>query len=499
MSSVGRLVWEECMAIGTQLGSGELTRKLREHFGFRSFRPGQRRAVESALGGRDTVVLMPTGSGKSLCFQLPALALAGKTVVVSPLIALMKDQADALRQRGVTALAMNSTLSASEVREANEAIAAGRVEFIYTTPERLADPEFRALLKRSPTDLFVVDEAHCISQWGHDFRPEYLELGEAIRDLGHPPVLALTASATPEVIDDILRQLDIPDAEVVHTGFYRPNLWLEVVEVEGEAAKDAELIRLLERSEGTGIVYTATVKAVERLTELLRSRGMEVAPYHGRMKAADRAANQERFMAGGLRAMVATNAFGLGIDKPDLRFVIHHHLPETLEDYYQEAGRAGRDGQPARCTLIYDRADRRLHRFFQAGKYPTGEDLVNVHHALKRLSDSAGGGPVAVADLPAITPVGKTRIKQVLSLFKSQGVVRAEDRGRLVLLHREATPDDLERMARVFRERDEADLLKQQRMVEYAELRTCRWDYLVNYFGRDDVEGTSCGHCDRCL
>ncbi len=217
----------------------DVRRKVHEHFGFRRFRPGQEQAVRAALEGRDTIVIMPTGSGKSLCFQLPALAMHGTTIVVSPLIALMKDQTDALNGRGIAALSVNSTLNAQEERAALDAIAAGCVEFVYTTPERLADPAFQALLKTCVIDLFVVDEAHCISQWGHDFRPEFLVVGEVIETLGRPPVLALTATATPDVVDDIRRRLGIDDAEIVHTGFYRPNLRFEVVPAEGEAAKRA--------------------------------------------------------------------------------------------------------------------------------------------------------------------------------------------------------------------------------------------------------------------
>jgi len=475
----------------------QLREKLREHFGFRRFRPGQAEAMSAIVEGRDTLVIMPTGSGKSLCYQLPGLVLEGKTVVVSPLIALMKDQADNLRQHHLEVAEVNSTLTAAEERETVRDIATGKAEFVYATPERMADPDFRALLRQQPIGLFVVDEAHCVSQWGHDFRPDYLTLGSAIEELGSPPVLALTATATADVIDDILTQLRIPDAEIVHTGFHRPNLRLSVEQVSGEEAKRGALLGLLRREEGTGIIYVATVRAVEELTQFLAGWGIEAEGYHGRLSAKRRTEAQDRFMEGRVKVMVATNAFGLGIDKPDVRYVIHYHLPGTLEAFYQEFGRAGRDGLTAHCTLLYDPEDRKLQKFFQSRRYPDDTDLVNAHHALKRLSE--GPKPPTFDEVLAIAPLPKTRLKVCLDLLVNRDVVKLERGRRYRLLRPDMDRDQLARVGQSYRERHERDELKQKQMTDYAEQHTCRWHTLLDYFGGEGFESGRCKHCDRCV
>jgi ATP-dependent DNA helicase RecQ len=479
------------------VSTSQLHRKLREHFGFRQFRPGQVEAVRAALAGRDTLVLMPTGSGKSLCFQLPALEMHGTTIVVSPLIALMKDQVDQLRQRGIVAHEINSSLSAEERREAEHSIASGKPQFIYTTPEQLAVPEFRSLLKMQPIDMFVVDEAHCVSQWGHDFRPEYLALGQAIDDLGRPPVLGLTATSTEEIIDDVLLALRIPEAEIIHTGFYRSNLHLSVAAAPGDAAKQEHLVKMLRETEGTGIIYAATIKAVEAVTAHLEQQGFAVESYHGRMAAKRRSQIQDRFMLGELKAMVATNAFGLGIDKSDIRFVTHYHLPGNMESFYQEFGRAGRDGALAYGTLLFDHNDLQLQRFFRTRRFPDDTDIVNTHHALSRLMERPQRP--TLAELEAIAPLPKTRLKVCLDLMINRRIVAIESGKHYHLLKPEMTREELARAGQSYKERQERDQIRQQQMSAYAESRNCRWHAVLKYFdSEDELTNAQCGHCDRC-
>ena len=343
---------------------------LRQTFGLEDFRPGQEEVVRSVLQGRNTLAIMPTGAGKSLCYQLPAVMLPGMTVIVSPLIALMKDQCDKLIDLGLPASQLNSAQTTQESREAAESIAAARHEFALTTPERFTQPEFLESLQGVLIDLVVIDEAHCISQWGHDFRTSYLDLGKAIKTLGSPPVLALTATAPPQVVEDIRAQLDLPDLKVISTGTYRENLQHEVISVESDDEKLQQLVPLLTGIDGIGIVYTSTVKHAEAVAAFLQAHGMAADRYHGRMRAKERHEIQERFMRGELKAIVATNAFGMGIDKPDIRFVVHYNLPGSIDAYYQESGRAGRDGAGSRCILFYLKADQRPHLFFIGRKEP---------------------------------------------------------------------------------------------------------------------------------
>ncbi len=430
---------------------------LRARFGFDDFRPGQERAVTSVLAGRDTLVVLPTGGGKSICYQVPAMVLPGLTVVVSPLISLMKDQVDALTARGIPATFLNSTLSSSEVSERMSRVSRGQVKMLYVAPERFDFGSAAERLKDIGVSLLAIDEAHCISEWGHDFRPSYLRVAQVRERLGWPPAVALTATATAHVRQDIARQLKLADAETIITGFDRQNLQYHVIPTKGDDEKDAALVRLLKEHAGVAIVYAATRRNVEKVTTMLLKARVPVAAYHAGLDDAHRHDVQNAFMNGDDRAIVATNAFGMGIDKSNVRLVVHHAMPGTLEAYYQEAGRAGRDGKPSEVYLLHSFPDRFMHEFFIKGAYPDRPAVERVYERLRSTADRDGSINADPARIATALPgkVSDREVESALRLLARIGAVRTDpDFGSRVFVRLLATSE------RIKRELGEPDAMK---------------------------------------
>jgi len=392
-------------------------------FGFKEFRPGQEAILDAILSGEDALVVMPTGGGKSLCYQLPALVLPGVTLVISPLIALMKDQVDSLRVMDLPAVSIHSLMGIQEQTEALNKIADGFYKIIYVSPERLKNGPFLSALKKTRVSLLAVDEAHCISSWGHDFRPDYLRINQALEWLGKPQTVALTATATSRVREDIIVQLKLRAPRQFVTGFDRKNLFFEISQVRSSKEKLSLLASRLDHLQGGAIVYAGTRKAVESIVQYLNRQDIKTSGYHAGMEEEERSRIQEAFLEGRADLIVATNAFGMGIDRSDIRLIIHHQLPGTIEAYYQECGRAGRDGDPAACLLLFSLSDRKLQEFFIEMSYPAREVVLAVYQALLQRQEDPLWMTYREIGLLCNSPVKEMAVASSLKILEEAGVV----------------------------------------------------------------------------
>ena len=476
---------------------GDLRRVADETFGWSQLRDEQLEAMEPVMAGHDVLAVLPTGAGKSAIYQVPALLLDGPTLVVSPLIALQRDQREGIEDtRAPEAVAVNSTQRSGEQKHAWKAIRQGEAEYVFLSPEQLAKDEVVDALAELGVSLFVVDEAHCVSAWGHDFRPDYLRLGPVIERLGHPRVIALTATAALPVRRDIVERLGLREHREVIASFDRPNLHLAVQRFTDDSDKRHSVIRRVrtltaDPATRRGLVYVASRKDTEFYADELAQCGVRAAAYHAGMKAADRERVHEEFLAGDLEVVVATSAFGMGIDKPDVRFVLHASVPESLDSYYQQIGRAGRDGQPAEITLLYRPEDLSLQKFLTASKAPE-DALGEVAQALEEHDE-----PVRPGELKHEVNVSAAKRTRAVNLLEQVGAVSTTSDGRLDYLDPdlpadqavEQAVDAAESYQRLIRSRIEM-------MRGYAETTGCRRQYLLGYFGEHLTH--PCGNCDNC-
>jgi ATP-dependent DNA helicase RecQ len=483
------------------------TRRIREFardvLGFEEFRPGQEAAMQAVTSGRDTLAVLPSGAGKTAIYQVAGQLLDGPVIVVSPLIALQRDQVDRLAEvedRAGRAAQLNSTLSAGEQREVLESLGDGTVRFVFLAPEQLGKPEVVDALREAKPALFVVDEAHCVSAWGHDFRPDYLRLGGVIEQLGHPTVLALTATAAPPVRAEIVEQLEMYDPEVVVAGFDRPEIRLEVDHYADAHAKDQGVLdRVLAEigeGRGPGIVYSATRRGTEEVAAELADRGLRARHYHAGLNKGDREDTQRAWMDDELDVVVATTAFGMGIDKPDTRFVIHAEPADSVDSYYQEIGRAGRDGDPALAVLVYRQEDLGLRRFFAAGT-PAEEELQQVAGLVSAAAAAGIEDGVDVKDLREETGRAATPLVRDLNLLEQVSAVVLDEEGSAHPADNAPPPAEAAAAARQLAEHHEkVDQSRVEMMRGYAETTTCRRQFLLGYFG--EQLDSPCGNCDNC-
>ncbi|MBU4263350.1 MAG: ATP-dependent DNA helicase [Proteobacteria bacterium] len=469
---------------------------LQKYFGHCSFRGCQQEIIDHLLAGNHALVLMPTGMGKSVCYQIPALLLPGLTLVISPLIALMKDQVDGLRRKNIDAAFINSSLSKAEREKKLQALGKGAYKLLYVTPERFRKPEFAALIARRPISLLAVDEAHCISQWGHDFRPDYTRLKEFRDLLGSPLTIALTATATPEVQQDIITQLGLkPEAiKIFHEGINRPNLHVSVKDLHGDDAKLEAITRQCQRQPGSTIVYFSLIKTLERFSYLLDRSNIAHCCYHGGLGKEERRRIQNLFMTGGIDLILATNAFGMGIDKADIRHVIHAEVPGSMEAYYQEIGRAGRDGARSDCTLLYDEQDLLIQMDFIKWNNPDADFYHRLYQLLADDPDAANsGGSEWLKERLLFKNRFDFRLETAIAMFDrygtTEGSLENHDLHIAALLPAELSQKKIaDKML--------AEQKKLHFMVCYIKTDGCRKALIHDYFGMDHAD--RCGACDNC-
>lgn len=468
----------------------DLEQATRDHLGHASLRRGQAEALRATLAGRDVLAVMPTGYGKSAIYQLPAAVCPGLTVVVSPLLALQRDQARQLGAlpAGAPSRALSSRQGVRATRATWRAVMAAERLVLFLTPEQLAREDVMERLTTVGVARFVVDEAHCVSAWGHDFRPDYLRLGEVVDRLGHPPVIALTATAPPPVRREVVDRLHLVDPVVVTEGFDRPNLYLAVHQHVDAGDRRAAVVDTVTGLDGQGLLYVPTRRDTVEYAEVLARRGLRTAAYHGGMRSADRAETHRRFIAGEVGVVVATSAFGLGVDKSDIRFVVHAATPETLEDYYQQVGRAGRDGRPSTAVLFHRPEDFGMHRF-HAGGGPDRGALREVVSALRQRE-----GRTRLSDLRAAVRVPARKVTTAVNLLEQAGALDARRAG--VRLSDGPADDLVDAAVRQAEVERRVALSRMEMMRGYAETRRCRRQVLLGYLG--DPLPEPCGHCDTC-
>jgi ATP-dependent DNA helicase RecQ len=470
---------------------------LKSIFGYTNFQSSQEEIINSVINGENCLVLMPTGGGKSLCYQIPALLLDGLTVVISPLISLMKDQTDALLKRGVDTVYINSSLSKNEKLSRYESIKNGRYQIIFVSPERFQKKQFVEALKNRKISLLALDEAHCMSQWGNDFRPDYSKIKLFRKILNYPTTIALTATATAEIQKDIIDKSGIPleDVRIFNEGICRPNLSLGVIEVIDESQKFQMIVEKLRETKGSKIVYFNLIKSIGRFSEFLDKYKITYSIYHGKLNPSQKKSIQNQFMKSYSQIILATNAFGMGIDKSDIRLVIHAEIPDSIESYYQEIGRSGRDGLSSECLLFYSMDDLAVQIEFLQWKNPDIKFITSTYKLLKSLEPNISSFRYEDIQEKLIHKnKGDHRLQSVLSLFDQFGISSGQlENGNFALVSNLSEELISENRIRKKMDIDKKRLID---MMNYSKLETCRRDYIHEYFSAKKV---NCGNCDNCF